>query len=107
LTDEEVTLIARVRDKYQELCPIPCTKCEYCLPCPSGVNIPRILELYNEAVMYNEYRSARRLYGWLKEETRANLCEQCGQCEELCPQGIQIAEWLEKAHRVLAEGVNP
>jgi predicted aldo/keto reductase-like oxidoreductase len=107
LTPEELGLIARVRDKYRELSPIPCTQCEYCLPCPSGVNIPRILEIYNEAIMYNEYRSARMLYSWLKEEERANLCETCGQCEELCPQGIPIAEWLEKAHRVLGEGAHP
>jgi predicted aldo/keto reductase-like oxidoreductase len=107
LTDEDLALIGRVRDKYRELVPIPCTQCEYCLPCPNGVNIPRIFEIYNEAVMYNEYRSARMLYSWLKEEERANLCEQCGQCEELCPQGISVAEWLEKAHQLLSEGANP
>jgi predicted aldo/keto reductase-like oxidoreductase len=107
LTDEDLALIGRVRDKYRELVPIPCTQCEYCLPCPNGVNIPRIFEIYNEAVMYNEYRSARMLYSWLKEEERADLCEQCGQCEELCPQGISVAEWLEKAHQLLSEGANP
>jgi predicted aldo/keto reductase-like oxidoreductase len=46
------------------------------------------------------------LYSWLKEEERANLCEQCGQCEELCPQGISVAEWLEKAHQLLSEGTS-
>jgi hypothetical protein len=106
LTDEELALIARVRDKYRELTPIDCTKCEYCLPCPNGVNIPRIFEIYNEAVMYNEYRSARMFYSWLKEEERANLCKQCGECKERCPQGIEIFEWLEKAHQVLGEGAS-
>jgi predicted aldo/keto reductase-like oxidoreductase len=105
LSDEELDLVTRVRDMYRELCPIPCTDCKYCLPCPSGVNIPRIFTIYNEAIMYNEHRSARMFYGWLAEEERAPACEQCGQCEALCPQGIAIAEWLEKAHQLLGEGL--
>ena len=53
LTPDDLALIGRVRDKYRELCPIPCTDCKYCLPCPNEVAIPRIFELYNEAKMYN------------------------------------------------------
>ena len=34
LTPDDLALIGRVRDKYRELCPIPCTDCKYCLPCP-------------------------------------------------------------------------
>jgi predicted aldo/keto reductase-like oxidoreductase len=103
LTAEELALIARVRDRYRELCPIPCTDCKYCLPCPHGVKIPAIFEIYNEAMMYNAHGKARMFYGWLKEEERADLCEACRQCEELCPQGIAIAEWLEKAHQLLGQ----
>ncbi len=105
LTPEELELIARVRDTYRELAPIDCTNCEYCLPCPNGVNIPRVFAIFNEAIMYNELRSARNAYNWLKEEARADVCEQCGQCLELCPQGIPITEWLEKAHDLLSEAV--
>ena len=103
LSQEELELIGRVRDTYRDLCPVPCTKCEYCLPCPSGVNIPRIFEIFNEAMMYNEMRSARRMYNWLKEEERADQCEECGQCMELCPQNIPISDWLKKADELLAE----
>ena len=103
LTSEELDLIARVRDTYRELCPVPCTQCEYCMPCPSGVNIPRIFAIFNEAIMYNELRSARRAYNWLKEEERANQCEECGQCMELCPQSIAISDWLKKADELLAQ----
>jgi predicted aldo/keto reductase-like oxidoreductase len=101
LTGEELALIGRVRDKYVELAPIPCTDCKYCLPCPSGVNIPRILSIYNEAQMYNDLKGSRGSYNWLKEEERANLCIACGECEEVCPQSIEIIEWLEKAHQLL------
>lgn len=102
LTDAERELIARVRDKYQELMPIPCTKCEYCLPCPEGVAIPRILTIYNEAIMYNTPDKARMFYSWVKEEERADQCVQCGECEEKCPQGIEIIQWLETAHEMLS-----
>jgi predicted aldo/keto reductase-like oxidoreductase len=105
LTPQELALIARVRDTYRELAPIDCTACEYCLPCPNGVNIPRVFAIFNEAIMYNELRSARNAYKWLEEEARADVCEQCGQCLELCPQGIPITEWLEKAHDLLSEAV--
>jgi uncharacterized protein len=101
LTTDELALIARVRDKYRELCPIPCTNCKYCQPCPSGINIPRIFEIYNEAIMYNDPGTARMLYNWLKEDERADKCAGCAQCQDLCPQGILIMEWLEKAHQFL------
>lgn len=105
LTEEELALITQVRDKYRELFPIRCSKCEYCLPCPNGVNIPHIFELYNQAIAFNEYQATRWRYGWLrdKEEPRADSCIQCGQCLELCPQQIEIHEWLAKAHELLKE----
>jgi len=104
LTEEELALIARVRERYRELCPIPCTKCEYCMPCPNGVNIPRNFEIFNEGVMYNRIEDARRMYERLPEEERASACVQCLQCEELCPQQIPISEWMVRVHEVLGEG---
>lgn len=102
LTTDELNLITKVRDKYRELCPIPCTGCEYCMPCPNGVRIPRIFEIYNEAVMYNDEESARRSYQFIKEEERADKCVQCGACEGKCPQSIEIREWLAKVHKLLS-----
>ncbi|MBN1891042.1 MAG: aldo/keto reductase [Thermoflexales bacterium] len=102
MTEEELALIGRVRDKYREICPIPCTKCEYCLPCPNEVSIPRILEIYNEALMYNEYGSARLFYSWLGENEWADNCIECLECEDKCPQNIDIADWLKKADELLA-----
>jgi predicted aldo/keto reductase-like oxidoreductase len=106
LTDEELRIIAEVRDMYRTLCPIPCTNCSYCLPCPNGVRIPRIFEIYNEAVMYNSPDRARRFYAFLKEGERADSCEKCGNCEEVCPQSIEIREWLSKVDRFFKEGGN-
>ncbi|TKJ30757.1 MAG: aldo/keto reductase [Chloroflexi bacterium B3_Chlor] len=101
LTEEELGLIARVRDRYQELCRIPCTDCRYCLPCASGVNIPRVFEVYNDAMIYGDEQQAQMSYLWLDEEERANLCVECGECLEKCPQQIEIPDWLIKAHELL------
>ncbi len=105
LTAEDLALIERVRDKYLELCPIPCTQCGYCMPCPNGVHIPRNFLVYNEGVMYDDPDGARRLYTLrLTEDERASACIQCRECEELCPQSIPISEWMPGVQEVLGEG---
>jgi predicted aldo/keto reductase-like oxidoreductase len=104
LSAEERQLIDRIREAYAGLAPIPCTSCRYCQPCPNSIEIPRIFELYNDAVMYNDLRSPRFFYQGvtgLKAEQRADRCIQCGECEAVCPQEIGISEWLKKAHELL------
>jgi predicted aldo/keto reductase-like oxidoreductase len=104
LTADELALVERVKDKYLNLTPIPCTKCEYCMPCASGVKIPEIFELYNEAMMYNDIEYARRVYtNFFKEEERADKCTKDRECEEKCPQGIKVSEWMMKIHKCLIE----
>jgi predicted aldo/keto reductase-like oxidoreductase len=104
LRSEELTLIEQVRDKYDELCPVPCTQCRYCMPCPNGVDIPRNFAVFNNGVMYNAFAEARRRYGRMAEEIRASACIQCRVCEEKCPQNILISEWMPLVHEVLGEG---
>ena len=103
LTMDELVLVGQVRDKYNELSPIPCTKCEYCLPCPSGVNIPRNFEIYNQNVMYDKLEAAQAAYNnWFAESERAFNCIACQDCEDKCPQKIQIADWMPKIDEALS-----
>jgi len=103
LTEKDLSLIEKVREEYRRLSPIPCTACKYCMPCPNNVNIPGILGLYNDAVMYNDLNRARILYGIrIPEDERAEHCIECRECEELCPQEIPISEWIKKSHELLA-----
>ncbi len=96
LDDEERELLRRVKEKYQELSPIPCTRCGYCLPCPNGVNIPLNFELFNSATVFqgSSKTLCRNLYHSLPESERARACEECGTCEDRCPQGLAIGQLM-------------
>ncbi|MBE0410521.1 MAG: aldo/keto reductase [Anaerolineales bacterium] len=103
-TDADHALIDAVRKAYASLEPIPCTQCEYCLPCPSGVAIPRIFDVYNEAVSFDAWGHGRWVYNnMIKPEERADNCTECGECEAICPQNIKIIQWLATVHERLAE----
>jgi len=104
LTAEELDLVDRVSKAYRSLSPIPCTDCKYCMPCPSGVTIPRIFSVYNNYKMYGNEDGAKRSYNqFTKPENRADQCVECGECEKACPQQIEIIDWLKMAHAFLAE----
>jgi len=103
LTGEDLYLVDRVRETYRELCAIPCTACEYCLPCPSGVHIPEVFEIYNDMLMYGDEPRARMFYSWLDEKARADLCTECGECLTKCPQHIEIPDWLKRVHEALCQ----
>ncbi len=102
LTAAELDLIEQVKEEYRRRSPIPCTNCQYCMPCPNQVNIPGVLGLYNDAIKYEDVKRARFLYTIrIQEGERASQCLQCRECEEKCPQGIPIAEWIQKAEELL------
>jgi len=69
------------------------------MPCPNGVNIPRNFELYNQGIAYNKMDMSRRAYEkFMSEKERASACKDCRSCEEKCPQGIAISEWMPRVH---------
>ena len=99
--------MARARDAYQRLRPIPCTKCRYCMPCPNGVDIPTNLELYNDAVAFKNSSNARslcrNLYAGVPENERAGACDDCKTCEPKCPQSIEVSSWMPRVHDELTK----
>ena len=96
LNEKEKRLLEEARQAYRGLCPIPCTTCDYCQPCPEGVNIPHIFSLYNQAYMYNNIENGKKRYQKMPEEKKVSHCSECRQCENVCPQGIAVVEWLKK-----------
>ncbi|QAA77153.1 MAG: Aldo/keto reductase, 4Fe-4S-containing, TM1183 family [Candidatus Bipolaricaulis sibiricus] len=104
---EDLALVEGVRAAFLSLRPIPCTGCGYCLPCPSGVAIPRILELANQAAMYADASPARFRYRMLAAEERGDRCTDCHACDARCPQGIAVSDWIADAHATLRDATEP
>jgi predicted aldo/keto reductase-like oxidoreductase len=111
LTEEELQLVKRVESTYRELMKVGCTGCRYCMPCPSGVNIPLCFEEYNNLFLADnpdgeKFMYAARLGGAVALGTPefASLCVKCGECLEKCPQHIDIPVILES---VVAELEGP
>ncbi len=99
LTPEEKELIKQVQNLYQKKIQVGCTGCNYCMPCPSGVSIPDIFRLYNQAFLYDDFEGSKKSYLRLIEnKSDASLCIACGQCESLCPQEIPIREKINEIH---------
>jgi predicted aldo/keto reductase-like oxidoreductase len=99
---DEEEIIARVRARYESLVSIPCTACEYCLPCSRGVNIPGVFSKFNEGAMFGSYTQPQRSYFFQTRNGQdASLCVACGVCEKKCPQHIDIITKLKTAHEAL------
>jgi predicted aldo/keto reductase-like oxidoreductase len=95
ISPPELAIITRVRDTYQRLMKVGCTGCGYCMPCPSGVDIPGCFSLYNAHHLFPHDRSAKFHYlgrhgGLLSGVSYAGLCKNCGKCEKICPQHLPI-----------------
>ncbi len=107
-TARERKLVERMTRKYEQLSPIPCTKCSYCMPCPHGVNIPANFEIYIDGIVNNDLKTARRSYErFLGDKSKASNCKQCRKCEKKCPQKINISKWMPELVHVLTEGKGP
>jgi predicted aldo/keto reductase-like oxidoreductase len=106
LTEDEKEIIKTARSLYRRMMKVDCTSCAYCMPCPSGVNIPGNFSLYNDMFMFKDPELNVMLYNHtLPPEQRASSCTECGQCEEQCPQQILIIDALKTVDRNL--GQNP
>lgn len=99
LDHQERAIVHQVASIINDSIAIPCTSCHYCTEgCPQGICIPEYFEVYNKAFQFGDDKqlgNARMYYNVLaKSHSRASECIECGQCQEHCPQGIEIVDSL-------------
>ncbi|MBW2539518.1 MAG: aldo/keto reductase [Deltaproteobacteria bacterium] len=102
LSAGELALINQATEVYKNMLKIDCTGCAYCMPCPNGVNIPMNFSIYNDTFMFKDAEISYLLYNYmLAPEQRASNCQECGECQDHCPQQIDIMEKLKAVHEKL------
>lgn len=94
LSQEEYDLIGKAREVIFKIQTVPCTGCAYCANCPSGVDIPKTMRIYNEFKLYGNTFSFMGDYDKLADSS-GKSCTGCDTCKPLCPQGIDIPHWLD------------
>ncbi len=103
LGDDELRILDRAKEALDRSCNIPCTACGYCLPCPQGVQIPRMFTLFNNHVLSTGHSWGGNMYNFsTAQDEKAVNCISCGECEERCPQDIKISELMPMVHRELS-----
>ena len=116
-TESENLLLAHIADEMSGFPTIPCTTCEYCMPCPYEVNIPGNFAYYNQAVNEHllplpdpndaSYAERQQLFieGYRKAlpdaKTWARSCQDCEECLSKCPQQIRIPNQLSRIVQTL------
>lgn len=101
LSEKECDIIEQVSAKYNAMIQYPCTACGYCKPCPQKIDIPDIMERYNDWFVYAQSEKTRNSYRmFVPENRRASDCTGCESCVELCPQSLNIPEMMAKAAEI-------
>jgi hypothetical protein len=113
ITADENAMLMRIAKNLYEIQDIPCTGCNYCMPCPYGINIPAVFRYYNTCLQEDvfpstdggqsdrEFRQARRrwLIGYdrsLPRMRQADHCIGCNRCVSQCPQHIDIPREMQR-----------
>ncbi len=95
LTSAETEMLFKIGRAMTSKDALPCTACRYCTEkCPQELDIPWLIELYNEHVYSGGGFIAPMALGALSDDKKPSACLGCGACEAVCPQNIKISEMM-------------
>ena len=108
LSDDELRQVKAMMEENKNLAKLYCTGCDYCKPCPAGIDIPYLFEIMNRYRVYDLKEHAKSAYSEMmkglswRKSADASKCTACGACEEKCPQKLPIIKQLKETHAALA-----
>lgn len=95
LDEIETELLFDIATSMTAKSTLPCTACRYCTShCPMSLNIPELIEFYNEHVYSGGGFLAPTAISALPEDKKPSACLGCRACETVCPQNIKISEMM-------------
>jgi len=97
MTESELEVVGKVAEAFSASYKIPCTGCNYCLPCPVKINIPDSFLAYNASYAISRFTGIQNYAttsGGFTKAFSVHDCTKCGKCEKLCPQEIAIVDRL-------------
>ena len=95
LNAEEFAALQQIAAEMTEKKTVPCTACHYCVDhCPMGLDIPRLLSLYNEHAFTGGGFIAPMALAAIDSDKQPDSCIGCRSCEAVCPQQIKISETM-------------
>lgn len=101
LTEKDQNLIKEVAFEYNRLIKHSCTACKYCLPCPVKIDIPLVINFYNEWFLYEKIDKVKNDYSnWISPKRGASACIDCKACEGHCPQHLPISDIMKEAKEI-------
>lgn len=103
LKEQDFELYKRVSREISSKTHVNCTGCNYCMPCPAGVDIPLCFACWNENEIIGKLQS-KAYYVLRTDKHNASLCTECGKCERHCPQKIAIRKELKEVTKSM-EGI--
>ena len=102
MTEEDLAVICKAAEVFSATYKIPCTGCNYCLPCPVNINIPDCFMAYNASYAISRFTGIAQYAttsGGLKKDFSVHDCTKCGKCVKVCPQEIIIPERLKDVQK--------
>ena len=106
MTEEQWRSIGESMENLKKFSELYCTGCNYCQPCPQGIEIPKIFLAYTYHNVYGMKELAKKTWeNYVNNEKKPGCtsadCVDCGLCEEKCPQHLKIRELLKKVEPIL------
>jgi predicted aldo/keto reductase-like oxidoreductase len=105
IDDEKASLYKKELESVLHHESFKCTSCGYCTPCPQGINIPEVLRMRNNYLIFGLQDAKNRLKNAYKSDAgfRVENCTECGLCESKCPNGVNTIELLKDALKIRNE----